>query len=141
MSAIFNHQLISKDEKRILLKTTIIHQDECYIPEKLNFILQALWKKTRGSGEQPTPISELISIDEILDSDWVNANCSRFVKSVKVVEEKNYPPADDWDYNETKKNNLLPVVIHEIELNNLGLISDLNEGDTWESAAYDMGGI
>jgi hypothetical protein len=35
------------------------------------------------------------------------------------VEEKNYPPADDWDYNETKKNNLLPVVIHEIELNDL----------------------
>jgi hypothetical protein len=57
------------------------------------------------------------------------------------VEEKNYPPADDWDYNETKKNNLLPVVIHEIELNDLGLISDLNEGDTWGSAAYDMGGI
>jgi hypothetical protein len=57
------------------------------------------------------------------------------------VEEKNYPPADDWDYNEKKKNNLLPVVIHEIELNDLGLISDLNEGDTWESAAYDMGGI
>jgi hypothetical protein len=140
MSAIFKHQLISKDETKILLKTTIIHQDECYIPEKLNFVLQALWKKTRNSGE-PSAISELISIDEILDSDWVNANCSRFVKSVKVVEEKNYPPADDWDYSETKKNNLLPVVIHEIELNDLALISDLNEGDTWESAAYDMGGI
>jgi hypothetical protein len=140
MSAIFKHQLISKDETKFLLKTTIIHQDECYIPEKLNFVLQAFWKKTRNSGE-PTAISELISIDEILDSDWVNANCSRFVKSVKVVEEKNYPPADDWDYNETKKNNLLPVVIHEIELNDLGLISDLNEGDTWGSAAYDMGGI
>jgi hypothetical protein len=140
MSAIFYHQLISKDETKFLLKTTIIHQDECYIPEKLNFVLQALWTKTRNS-EEPTAISELISIDEILDSDWVNANCSRFVKSVKVVEEKNYPPADDWDYNETKKNNLLPVVIHEIELNDLGLISDLNEGDTWGSAAYDMGGI
>ena len=140
MSSIFKHQLISKDETKFLLKTTIIHQDECYIPEKLNFVLQAFWKKTRNSGE-PTAISELISIDEILDSDWVNANCSRFVKSVKVVEEKNYPPADDWDYNETKKNNLLPVVIHEIELNDLDLISDLNEGDTWESAAYDMGGI
>lgn len=140
MSAIFNHQLLSKDETKILLKTTIIHQDEYYIPEKLNFILQALWKKIRDSGE-PSAISELISIDEILDSDWVNANCSHFVKSVKVVEEKNYPPADYWDYNETKKNNLLPVVIHEIELNDLDLISDLNEGDNWESAAYDMGGI
>jgi hypothetical protein len=140
MSAIFKHQLVSKDETKILLKTTIIHQDECYIPEKLNFILQALWKKTRNSGES-SAISELISIDEILDSDWVNANCSRFVKSVKVVEEKNYPPADDWDYNETKKNNLLPVVIHEIELNDLGLISDIIVGDIWESAAYDMGGI
>lgn len=44
MSAIFKHQLLSKDETRILLKTTIIHQDERYIPEKLNYILQALWK-------------------------------------------------------------------------------------------------
>jgi hypothetical protein len=141
MAATFYIQAIEKKETEVKLNIYIIHPDENYFPEKKNFALQIIWQPANPSTGADYPIGRKISIDQILDPDWMNVHTISFIVDVKITATENYPAADDFDYGKPMANlELLPKATFEITVTAPEWIEHIAPEQTWKSAAYDMGG-
>ncbi len=141
MSATFYIQAIEKKNKELKMNIYIIHPDENYFPEKKNFALQIIWQPANPSTGVDYPIGRKISIDQILDPDWMNVHSGSFIEDVKITATVNYPAPDDFDYSKPMANlDLLPRATFEVTVSSQEWIEHITPEETWRSAAYDMGG-
>ncbi len=143
MSELFRVKVLRVAQKSVTLQLVIIHPDQQRFYTTRSFALQLLWEPTHLSyefeGERvyhhaPSALGQTLTVEHLMDAEFVIAHQAHFIASVALLETANYPPESlDWDDEES-----LPRAVLEITVTEPRWLAHLQAGMAWESAAYNM---
>ncbi|GAA0726003.1 hypothetical protein GCM10009430_32500 [Aquimarina litoralis] len=135
MSALYSILVKEMENKKIILDIKVIHPDSMVIPASPGFALSIIHSRA----ERNSPISEEVSLDLILNKNWMAKYARGFILDVDV-EIENYPGDEmirDYanQYWENVNNWLrgdMTVLVSDSEW-----LHHLQVGDKWETASFD----
>lgn len=127
MSRTLEIKSLEKKGKSLRVKMYLVHADETEFYDFPTYALQIIWDKREGS------ISQAISIDEILDVDWLSTHSTDFVESCRILVEKNLPVSENH-YDSNLPEELKPQCEMEIIVTDERWIEHLQVGQTWDKA-------
>ena len=145
-TALYGIRVLKKepDQKKLTLKVIVVYYDVTYkshepVPMDKSLFLRILWDDGRYAytGTQ-------ISMDEILDEDWVNANAYRYIDHVKQLSTRNYPLSDYTGYHDFyygdgpwEDEEKLVQADYEVYVHDARLFEHLEEGQSWSTTSYE----
>lgn len=115
-------------------------------PDDASFFLRILWDEgdTRFGGGGP--IGDAITVDQICDESWVDANTARFIARVHQLAVRNSPPRQqDWPrirpfhYERGGRwddEDLLVQADYDLLVSDRQWIGHLTEGQSWGTTSY-----
>jgi WD40 repeat protein len=114
------------------------------LPSEPGFFLNVLWEQ----GRWEHPLGEAITVDQILNEEWVNIHSRWFVEKVERTSTANYPPRDedferfhDFYYERSagwKDEELLVQAEYDVQVTDPRWLEQLSVGDAWGTATYSM---
>lgn len=127
MSRTLEITALEKEGKCLRVKMYLVHADETEFYDFPTYALQIIWDMREGS------ISQAISIDEILDLDWLTTHSSDFIESCRILVEKNLPVSENH-YDSKLPEELKPQCEMEIVVKDEKWIDHIEVGKTWSQA-------
>lgn len=118
---------LEKEGKKLRVKMYLVHADETEFYDFPTYALQIIWDKREGS------ISQVISIDDILDLDWLSNHSHDFIESCRILVEKNLPVSENH-YDSDLPEELKPQCEMEIVVKDEKWINHIEVGKTWDKA-------
>jgi hypothetical protein len=118
---------LEKEGKSLRVKMYLVHADETEFYDFPTYALQIIWDKREGS------ISQAISIDDILDLDWLSMKSIDFIDSCRILVEKNLPVSEKH-FDATLPYELRPQCEMEIVVKDEKWIDHIEVGKTWDKA-------
>lgn len=118
---------LQKEGKKLVVKIYLVHADETEFYDFPFYALQLIWNKSEGH------ISQAISIDDILDMDWLSTRSNDFIESCRILVERNLP-VSDLHYDSSLPEELRPQCEMEIVVRDEKWIEHLDIGQIWDKA-------
>jgi hypothetical protein len=141
---------LEPDKRRVRLRVFELYDEggdfDCALPdEDASFFLRVLWDvadiRSGGGG----PLGELVSVDEILDEEWVDNHTWRFIAGFERLADYNVPFTDDerarqpeiefwglWFTNEE----WLVQSDFDVSVTDTRWLAHLSLGQQWTTASY-----
>jgi hypothetical protein len=87
---------LDPEHRRVRLRVTVLTYDkrDRYhdpLPDDPSFFMRVLWDEADTRFGDGGPLGDAVSVDEILDDDWVDSNTWRYVARVREVTTRNVP--------------------------------------------------
>ncbi len=139
MSKIYHVECIEKNETNVNLRLYIAHEDESEFYDSPTFALQLIWQPENTSTKLSS-LGKTISIDNLLDEDWMRANSKCYINSAVITQLKNVGVdlstiPKPWIAENKEK---LTSCVLKINTTDKKWIEHLYVGQNWGSAAYNM---
>ncbi|MFF2845687.1 WD40 repeat domain-containing protein [Streptomyces sp. NPDC058001] len=150
---------VDPDQLRVVLQVFVVYYDtgsRTHIPlpgEEPGVFLHFLHQSASGypSGDKRNgPLGKALSVDDILNYEWVDTHARRFISDVRCVETLNDPPTEEqWEelhdfYYERggtwQDEELLIQGEYEIRVTDRKWLQHLSEGQSWATASFPMNG-
>jgi len=96
-SALFKVRVLEVGATTVKFRLFITHPDQSKFYTAKSFALQILWDPVYAIESE---LGKAISLEQILDDDFVCENYQRFIKAVSIEDVKNYPREVDFFYYE-----------------------------------------
>ncbi|MEU5208392.1 hypothetical protein [Streptomyces sp. NPDC020742] len=138
---------VAPDRRRVTFEIFVVYYDTesrtcAPLPDEPGFFLHLLWERARWDG----PLGELITVDRILDQDWVDSHARWFIDDVERISCDNYPPTEDhfarlhdFYYERAggwQDEDLLVQGQYTVHVTDPRWTQPLRPGDSWGTAAY-----
>ena len=137
MSDLYSIQATRKDGCVVALSVCSIHPDVLYsIHDGPGFALIALHEAVPYGDS--APLSEEISIDDLIDQAWISRSARGFIRSVRASDVRDPLPLgaeEQPDHPYWEKETWLSWKL-EIEVSDEQWIAHIQAGDSWRSRAY-----
>lgn len=127
MSRTLEIKALEKEGKSLRVKMYLVHADETEFYDFPTYALQIIWDKREGN------ISHAVSIDDILDPDWLTTHSSEFIESCRIFVEKKLPVSENH-YDSNLPEELKPQCEMEIVVKDEKWIDHIEVGKTWDKA-------
>ncbi|GAA4973720.1 hypothetical protein GCM10023334_099380 [Nonomuraea thailandensis] len=140
---------LDPERRKVTFKVFVVHYDTrartCPpLPDEPGFFLDVLWQ--RGRWEHP--LGEAITVDQILNEEWVNLHSRWFIEDIERTSTANHPPRNedferlsDFSYERLggwKDEELLVQADYDVRVTDPRWLEQLSVGDAWGTAAYPM---
>jgi WD40 repeat protein len=140
---------LEPERREVTLKVFVVYYDthsKTYppLPDEPGFFLHVLWQQ----GRWEHPVGEAITVDQILDEDWVNVHSRWFIAKAERTSTANYPPRDedferlhDFYYERVggwKDEELLIQAEYDVRVTDPRWLEQLSVGDAWGTASYPL---
>jgi hypothetical protein len=136
--------------RRVRLRVFVTYYDADEYDQALldgdpSFFLRVLWDEADTRPEDGAPLRERVSLDEILDEDWVDGNTWRFVARYEVVASKNVPftrtdiaglPARSYDLHWFTGEESLVQTDYDVWVTDPRWLAHLSLGRNWTTSSY-----
>lgn len=148
MSALFNVEVLNKDEKKasVDLHLTIINPDQKTFYNTKSFALLLIIDPFLSSDDKNPALFKEIPHDDILDFnlDIIKKKESKIIRKVELHDVKNFPLPDlsSSTDDEVRKfwsdRSKLPHAVLTITVKDTAFIAHLKKGQQWESGAFNI---
>ncbi|GAA2675522.1 hypothetical protein GCM10010400_42470 [Streptomyces aculeolatus] len=140
---------LEPERRQVTLKVFVVYYDteakgHPPLPDEPGFFLHVLWQQ----GRWEHPIGEAVTVDQILDEDWVNLHSRWFVERAERTSTANHPPWDedferlhDFYYERMggwQDEDLLVQAEYDVRVTDPRWLEQLSVGDAWGTASYRM---
>ncbi|MCA2175919.1 hypothetical protein LDL08_06975 [Nonomuraea glycinis] len=140
---------LEPERRKVTFEVFVVYYDthaKTYppLPDEPGFFLHVLWQQ----GRWEHPLGEAITVDQILNDEWVNLHSRWFIENIERTSTANHPPQDedferlyDFYYERPggwKDEELLVQAEYEVHVTDPRWLEQLSVGDAWGTAAYPM---
>lgn len=138
----FKIKAVEKKDCVLQLKVWITEPQQQFFYDESNFAIQLLWDAMPVDERDNSALGKEVSMDQILDGEWVLNNEAKFISAVDILETNNYPLSSEY-LNLTGKaseefwNNLdnAPTAKYNIMVTEAKWIEHIKKGSKWTSSA------
>lgn len=137
--------VINKEGTILMLAVYIIRASQEEFYKAKNFALQLLYNddtEERADLIKRSALGKAVKPEDLYNKKWLVLNQSRFIKSIEMIEQKNFPVPNAVRDNEENKafwsdKNKIPLTIYKIEVTDEKWIEHIKINDSWFSASVD----
>ncbi|MEU8150947.1 hypothetical protein [Nonomuraea sp. NPDC048901] len=133
-------------QRRVRLRVFVTYYDadeydQALLDGDTSFFLRVLWDEVEDAG----PLGEQVSLDEILDDDWVDGNTWRFIERYEAVMSKNVSftktdianlPTRRYDLHWFTDEELLVQTDYDVWVTDPRWLAHLSLGQHWTTTSY-----
>ncbi|TMR88878.1 lactonase family protein [Nonomuraea basaltis] len=141
---------LEPEQRRVRLRVFVTYYDadeydEALLDGDTSFFLRVLWDEADTRFEDGGPLGEQVSLDEILDEDWVDGNTWRFIERFEAVMSKNVPftktdianlPSRSYDLEWFTDEELLVQTDYDVWVTDPRWLAHLSLGQNWTTTSY-----
>lgn len=141
-TSLFSVKVLSKEDNTVRLRLRIITGEQTEFPSSHYFALMVLYDSV-DFGRIKAPLADAMTIDNVIDREWLDDNVDRFIQSVSLSEVVNLPVRADLESMSSAERRRFwrgadaPHATLEITVAAPQWIEHIRKGDEWESRAYD----
>ncbi|GAA3618782.1 hypothetical protein GCM10022419_125370 [Nonomuraea rosea] len=141
---------LEPEQRRARLRVFVTYYDadeydQALLDGDASFFLRVLWDEADTRFEDGGPLGEHVSLDEILDEDWVDGNTWRFIERYEAVTSKNVPftktdianlPTRHYDLHWFTDEELLVQTDYDVWVTDPRWLAHLSVGQNWTTTSY-----
>lgn len=128
--------------RQVDLRVFLVYYDWSGVPTDPSFFFRVLWDESDTHGGGGGPLGDAVSVKEICDEEFVDANTQVYVERVIKLSRKNdpLPPGESpptFVYSRFTDEEVLTQGDYEVIVTDPRWIAHLSVGQTWQTTAYE----